>query len=104
MDLLSRAPSWLAGRVRSCTTRDLAARIGQRFAELRARTKLTQAAFAERHGIPLADLKRIEQGARGFNLSTVARIASAIGLDASDIVRLDAPPKPRARGRPRRAR
>src|SRR4051812_3962138 len=79
---------------------------GRRLAELREAAGLTQAALAEKGGIPLGTIRELEQGRREPLFSNMQKLAAALGvsLDGWPAAALpdDAPPK-RSRARPRKA-
>ncbi len=79
--------------------------VGRRIAELRAEQEFTQAEFAERLGMSVQHLSHIETGAANLTLTSLAKLAGALGVQAVDLL---LPPKATAlrvkRGRPRKAR
>ena len=62
------------------TPRQLELEIGRRFARLRLSRNVTQAALAEKAGIGLRTLRRLEAG-EPSTMDTFLRIASALDLD-----------------------
>ena len=77
--------------------------IGRRIAELRAANGWTQARFAEKLGIALQNVQRMEQGRQNFTVRTLVNVARKLGCDASELWQPPAT-QPSGRGRPRRAR
>ena len=77
--------------------------IGRRVAELRAEKDLTQEQLAEILGMATQNLARIEQGRSDFRVSTVVRVARALGCDVRQLCDPPTSRKPRP-GRPRRAK
>ena len=49
--------------------------------------KMTQEEVAERSGVHATEVSRIESGKRDPQVSTVQRLAEAVGLSASDLLR-----------------
>lgn len=60
--------------------------IGERVRALRDRAGLTQAQLADAAGIEAVTLSRYECGARSPSVSTLGRIARALGVPVSDVV------------------
>lgn len=56
------------------------AALGQRLREARLRRKLTQAILAERVGVTLPTLRKLEAGDPSVSLATVIRVLQALGL------------------------
>lgn len=54
--------------------------IGRRITELRQGKDLTQKELAERVGVSVSYLSRIEEGAEKPHLKTIARIAKCLGV------------------------
>src|SRR3954447_26880732 len=76
-----------------------------RLRELRESAGLTQRALAEKSGLHLGGLTKIEQGDREPAWSTVLDLASALGVEVGAFVVNGAPsePMPAPMGRPRKA-
>ena len=76
-----------------------------RLRELRESAGLTQRELAERSGLHLGGLTKIEQGDREPAWSTVLDLAGALGVEVGAFVVNGAPPEPRPApmGRPRKA-
>lgn len=55
------------------------AKLGRDFSLARRRRRLTQASFAERIGISLATVKRLEKGEPGVAIETVVRALYVLG-------------------------
>ena len=77
--------------------------VGRRIAELRERAHLTQAAVAERVGTTVSNYQRIEHGLQNMTLTTLLRIARAIGVAPMQLLAPTRRVRPR-RGRPARSR
>lgn len=65
------------------------AALGNRLRAARLRRKLTQAVLAERVGVTLPTLRKLESGEPSTSLATVVRVLQALGL-AADIDKLAA--------------
>ena len=63
--------------------------LGARLRAARLRRKLTQAVLAERVGVTLPTLRKLESGEPSTSLATVVRVLQALGL-AADIDKLAA--------------
>ncbi len=63
--------------------------LGERLRAARMRRKLTQAVLAERVGVTLPTLRKLETGDPSTSLATVVRVLQALGL-AQDIDKLAA--------------
>ena len=61
-------------------TKKLNPAFGKRLAELREAAGLTQAALAERGGIPLGTIREIEQGRREPLFSNMQKLAAALNV------------------------
>lgn len=66
-----------------------------RVRELRLARGLTQEQLCESAGISVDAVNRVENGTRIPTLSTLARLAGALGVDLADLVRSTPPPAPR---------
>ncbi|MFM9566099.1 helix-turn-helix domain-containing protein [Streptomyces turgidiscabies] len=71
-------PEWIVDRRRA---------IGERIRESRRHANLTQEAVANRIGIDRPSIIEIEQGQRNMTIDTFIRIADAIGVPLTDLVR-----------------
>ncbi len=60
--------------------------IGSRIRTLRLQRGLTQNELAERAGMHKTELARIEGGVRGADAETTRNLASALGVDLSEIL------------------
>ena len=80
-------------------SKDLPHSVGQRVAELRSSLGLTQEELADRLGIALKNLQRIE-GGQNLTLRTVDRISRVLGLEPMEL--FASPPSARAAKRPAR--
>jgi putative transcriptional regulator len=60
--------------------------MGSRLKRLRTEAGLTQAALAERAGVPLQTLRNWEHGRREPLLSTAARLARGLGVSLDRLV------------------
>ncbi len=67
--------------------------MGERLRAARLRRKLTQAVLAERVGVTLPTLRKLESGDPSASLATVIRVLQALGL-AQDIDKLAAYDEP----------
>jgi transcriptional regulator with XRE-family HTH domain len=76
-------------------SRDLPRSVGHRIADLRSSLGLTQEQLADRLGIAVKNLQRIESG-QNLTLRSVERISMALGLE---VIELFAAPLPRPRVR-----
>lgn len=63
-------------------------KLGKRVAVLRKSAGLTQAKLAELIGVQPEHISRIETGARGTSLETLANIADALEVQLHELVRL----------------
>jgi transcriptional regulator with XRE-family HTH domain len=59
---------------------------GSRLRELRQKRGLTQVQLAERCGFPQARISELERGGRSPNLTTIVRLAVALGCKLSALV------------------
>ena len=91
----------LSGSVSRMDANDLQERVGQRIAALRKKAKLPQEQLAERAGLSVGYLSRIERGqvgSDGPSLRVLAEIADVLGVDPGDLFRARArknpPPAP----------
>ncbi len=57
-----------------------------RLKELRERAFLTQAELAKKSGIAEASINRIEQGKHEARISTIRKLAEALGVEPGDLV------------------
>lgn len=55
--------------------------LSDKLRELRAKAGLTQAALAERCGLPLGNVRNYEQGIRHPSWDTMFKLADALGVD-----------------------
>lgn len=75
--------------------------IGQRVRELREQQGLTQQQLAEKIGVNLSTLAKIEAGRNDASLATAVAIAKALQTTVDDLVR-PVKQERRPRGRPRK--
>jgi len=83
-------------------TTDLLERVGGRLAELRLERRMTQRELAERAGVPLGFVQRVEGGrVRKVTVQRLGRLAAVLGVDAASLFE---PPSQhyRRHGRPNR--
>ncbi|MYV56489.1 helix-turn-helix transcriptional regulator [Streptomyces sp. SID3212] len=66
--------------------------VGERIRQARIRANLSQESVGLRSGIDRASYNRIEQGHASPLLDTLFRIADAIGVSTSELVREDSTP------------
>ena len=68
--------------------------LGPNLREARERLGLTQATVAQRSGIHATEISRIEAGKRDPRVSTLIRLASALGVPPGEllVVAVDQPP------------
>jgi transcriptional regulator with XRE-family HTH domain len=77
--------------------------VGRRVAELRHQAGLSQEQLAERLGVSVQYLSRVELGTN-LTLNTIAKIANACRVTAADLFQVPGPQMKVTRGRPRKAR
>ncbi len=65
--------------------------VGGRIAELRRERNLTQELLAERAGLSVAMISKVEQDARRPSLATLSAIADALGMPPGDLINQGAP-------------
>lgn len=76
--------------------------VGRKIAELRRGLGLTQEDLAERLGMPIKNLQRIERGLQNLTIRTLVRMAAAVGVKTAEL--FVAPTSREVkRGRPRKA-
>jgi transcriptional regulator with XRE-family HTH domain len=63
------------------------AAFGQRIAELRRKRKLTQEQLAEKSGLTQRTIASIEQGQRWARLSTLHKLAKALGVPRYELLK-----------------
>ena len=68
--------------------------LGDRVRDLRIHANLTQEAFAEMTNINRRTLQRIERGTSDPSYSALTRIADALGIPLSDLIRSSEPQPP----------
>ena len=73
------------GRVPPADAAKVIHNIGRRVAEERIRLQLTQAAFAERVGVSLKYLQRVEAGRENLTVSSLVRLANLLGVTPRDL-------------------
>jgi transcriptional regulator with XRE-family HTH domain len=78
-------------------------RVGRRIAEVRHDEGLTQEQAAEKLGVSLRHMKRLEAG-HNMTLFTLAKIASSFGVSPASLLRAPRSLAPRGPGRPRARR
>jgi transcriptional regulator with XRE-family HTH domain len=61
--------------------------LGRNLRRARLDRNMTQEEVAERSGVHATEVSRIESGKRDPQVSTVERLAGAVGLTASDLLR-----------------
>jgi XRE family transcriptional regulator, fatty acid utilization regulator len=61
--------------------------LGRNLRRARLDREMTQEEVAERSGVHATEVSRIEGGKRDPQVSTVQRLAEAVGLSASDLLR-----------------
>ncbi len=72
---------------------DIAALLGRRVAGLRAERGLSQQELAERSGLTVEAVSRIERMTREPRISTVARLADGLGLSVADLLNFEGSPR-----------
>ncbi len=80
---------------------DITQQVGRRIAELRQGGGVTQEAFAERLGVSLKYVQRIEGGRQNLTLRSLARLAILLGVGPGELFLQPASVETRV-GRPRR--
>jgi ribosome-binding protein aMBF1 (putative translation factor) len=86
--------------VRRLDPKRVISNIGRRIAELRVARGWTQEAFAEVLGMATQNVARIEQGRADFRVTTLVRLATALGCDPQVLWEPPTTRKPRP-GRPK---
>jgi len=61
--------------------------LGRNLRRARLDREMTQEEVAERSGVHATEVSRIESGKRDPQVSTVQRLAEAVGVSASDLLR-----------------
>jgi transcriptional regulator with XRE-family HTH domain len=61
--------------------------LGRNLRRARVRAGMTQEEVANRSGVHATEVSRIEGGKRDPQVSTVQKLAEAVGLNASDLLR-----------------
>ncbi|MFP5388763.1 MAG: helix-turn-helix domain-containing protein [Thermoleophilia bacterium] len=61
--------------------------LGRNLRRARLDREMTQEDVAERSGVHATEVSRIESGKRDPQVSTVERLAEAVGVSASDLLR-----------------
>lgn len=59
---------------------------GQALARIRKQKLITQAELAEKSGVTVSTLSRLEGGLQQARISTVRKLADALGVDPSEIM------------------
>jgi len=65
----------------------MAGNLGRNLRRLRKERELTQEEVGHRSGVHPTEVSRIEAGKRDPQVSTVERLAKALGVSASDLLR-----------------
>lgn len=78
--------------------------VGLRVAERRHAAGWTQEVLAERLGVSVKYLQRIEAGTENLTIHSVVNLANELGISPSDLLRPVRRPPPRKPGRPRKRR
>lgn len=60
---------------------------GERLRQARIEAGITQAEMAERSGVHIQYVSRVERGQRNLTLSTMAKLAAVVGRSVSDMLR-----------------
>jgi transcriptional regulator with XRE-family HTH domain len=81
---------------------DAGAVVGDRIRQLRASKKLLQRDLARDAGVPVRTIGRIERGEVDVRLSTLTKIARALGMSLALLV--EESPRPSSIGKPVRGR
>jgi transcriptional regulator with XRE-family HTH domain len=61
--------------------------VGRNIRELRRERKLTQEALADRAGMHAVEVSRAERGVRDLRVSTIAKIAGGLEVEAAQLLR-----------------
>ena len=85
------------------TVEPVDARVRRRLRELRTERGLTLQQVAERAGIDISTLSRLEAGKRRMALDHIPALASALGVSADELLASSPPQDPRVRGEPLRS-
>jgi transcriptional regulator with XRE-family HTH domain len=80
------------------TTPDIDLLVRRRLRELRAQRGLTLQEVAERAGIDVSTLSRLESGKRRLALDHLPRLARALSVSTDELLQAPATPDPRVRG------
>lgn len=75
--------------------------VGKRIADSRERAKLTQTELAERVGLSRPSIANVEQGRQAIPLHKLCEIATAIGVNAAELIpsEVQSPSAPAYEGR-----
>jgi transcriptional regulator with XRE-family HTH domain len=65
----------------------MAGNLGRNLRQLRKEREMTQEEVGHRSGVHPTEVSRIESGKRDPQVSTVERLAKALGVPASDLLR-----------------
>ena len=76
-------------------------RVRRRLRELRTQQELTLQQVADRAGMDVSTLSRLEAGKRRLALDHIPPLAAALGVSADELLRLPAAQDPRVRSEPR---
>jgi transcriptional regulator with XRE-family HTH domain len=71
--------------VRTPTASQIIHDIGRRIGEVRAGRAWSQAKFAEKLGIAVQNVQRMEQGRQNFTVETLVRVARVLGCEPRDL-------------------
>ena len=85
----------VVGMARAATQPSIDDVVRDRLRELRRARGLTQEVLSERAGISVDAVNRIEHGSRAPTLGTLAKLATALGVEVVDLVRTSPLPAPR---------
>lgn len=77
------------------------ARVRRRLRELRLQQELTLQQVADRAGMDVSTLSRLEGGKRRLALDHIPPLAAALGVSADELLRVPGPQDPRVRTEPR---
>jgi transcriptional regulator with XRE-family HTH domain len=79
----------------SLTSVDAPVDVGERLRAIRQRRRQTLREVAERAGLSESFLSQLERGRTSVSISSLQRIAAALGVDVSDVFAVDSASRPR---------
>lgn len=61
--------------------------VGRNIRDFRKKANLTQEALADRSGMHLVEVGRAERGVRDLRVSTIAKLAQGLNIEARELLR-----------------